>query len=523
MGISTDHLGNHFSSQTKMCEYYGIEKSTFYKRIKKGMSLEAALTTPLKVDICEDHLGNKFPSVVEMCRFYNVDRSTFLYRRERGYSVKDALTLPITEGIAIGCEDHLGNVYISETAMCSHYGINRNTYRRRISAGWSVKDSLTKEAKPSKNPCEDHLGNKFESRSSMCRYWHITLDTFAGREKNGWSLKECLTIPVQEPICCEDHEGNIFESELSMCCFWNVDRATYKQRIDRLGWSLEEALTGTHEKDKNVEDGYGNVFASEREMCEYYGVTISAFAHRKAKGMAVEEALVYELPKCKDHNGDEYANIQDMCRRWKIKRNTYEYRISMGWTMEEALTIPTRYSLGEARVKKYLDELGVCYIHDMSIKSIFTTLNLNAYYDEFVDCYRKELKGARIKISKGKIEKMRFDFTIIKDNTIFAFIEFDGEQHFMFVNLFFKTMNVFFQRNDVDYVKSSYAEFMGIPLLRIRYDQVEIEKIKVMIDDLLLNPKKYTTSHNTFLSNSDYWKPFTDYCCSMGYSIAALA
>ena len=45
-----DHTGKKFKSKKEMCEYWGIKTSTFSSRVKKGMSIEEALTTPLKTN-----------------------------------------------------------------------------------------------------------------------------------------------------------------------------------------------------------------------------------------------------------------------------------------------------------------------------------------------------------------------------------------------------------------------------------------------------------------------------------------
>ena len=39
-----DHLGNEFTTQSEMVEYYGVKPSTFINRRLKGWSLEEALT-----------------------------------------------------------------------------------------------------------------------------------------------------------------------------------------------------------------------------------------------------------------------------------------------------------------------------------------------------------------------------------------------------------------------------------------------------------------------------------------------
>lgn len=41
--IVSDHLGKTFNSVTQMCDFYGIQESTYYKRLKRGYSLKDTL------------------------------------------------------------------------------------------------------------------------------------------------------------------------------------------------------------------------------------------------------------------------------------------------------------------------------------------------------------------------------------------------------------------------------------------------------------------------------------------------
>jgi hypothetical protein len=101
---------------------------------------------------------------------------------------------------------------------------------------------------------------------------------------------------------------------------------------------------------------------------------------------------------------------------------------------------------------------------------------------------------------------MRYDFTIIKNGNIFAFIEFDGIQHFKLVHFFTKTLMEFFNRHSKDKIKTIFAEQKNISLLRIRYDQINM--CESMIDDLLQEPKNYINNHNTYLTEEEYWSVF---------------
>ena len=208
---------------------------------------------------------------------------------------------------------------------------------------------------------------------------------------------------------------------------------------------------------------------------------------------------------CYDHLGQKYASKIEMATAYGITKSTLQNRLKSGWKLKEALCYNHILSIGEQKVLNVLQGKEVYFFHNKTVKTIFTELGIKKEYNFFVELFQLELSKQGINYTKANISRMRPDFAIVKDETIHSFIEYDGEQHFKFVDLFFKTLEYFLKRCDADKVKTDFAELSGIPLLRIRYDQ--IDKIEIMLDDLLTNPTKYLTQHNTFLTEEEYWKP----------------
>ena len=145
----------------------------------------------------------------------------------------------------------------------------------------------------------------------------------------------------------------------------------------------------------------------------------------------------------------------------------------------------------------------MCY--NCTIKKIFNDLHFSFNWNDFLSELQQNLEKIGTKWSKSKIQKLRPDFVLYTDesNTIRGVIEFDGEQHQNFVEFFFKTVEEFFRRSNVDFVKQSLWEYLHIPMLRIRHDQIDI--IDDMVTDFINNPHKYIINHNTYLSEEEYW------------------
>ena len=95
---STDHKGNVFVSEKEMCRHYGVDRTTYKNRRLRGMSIEQALTAASQRGksgphiSCIDHLGISYPSIKAMCRAHGVCVRTYRDRIRRGYSVEEALT-----------------------------------------------------------------------------------------------------------------------------------------------------------------------------------------------------------------------------------------------------------------------------------------------------------------------------------------------------------------------------------------------------------------------------------------------
>lgn len=286
---SEDHEGNQFDSIQAMCDYWGVTRNAFAKRIRLGWSLKEALTEKNKQPI-KDHLGNEFNTQKEMCKHYNISPTTFYQRiYKHGWSLEEALTIAIHGKI----QDHLGNTFHSIEEMCVYYNISLQTFNDRRKKGWSIKKTLTEPTthtnRNHKNH-KDHLGNEFSSIKKMCKYWHIYPKLYNTRRQKNWSIEKALTEPTTKII--QDHLGNEFRSTAAMCSHYGIDTDTFNNRMKK-GWSIEKALTKKPKNTKNLPavDPLGNKFQSAKQMCEHYKADYKLYHHHITTGYTVAEAL----------------------------------------------------------------------------------------------------------------------------------------------------------------------------------------------------------------------------------------
>ena len=82
----------------------------------------------------------------------------------------------------------------------------------------------------------------------------------------------------------------------------------------------------------------------------------------------------------------------------------------------------------------------------------------------------------------------RFDF-MIENNELKYVVEFDGIQHFKFVEYFHKSVNVFIERQEVDILKTIVALKNGFNIIRIDYKQ--IDNVNFHISEALRSEQKF--------------------------------
>ncbi len=368
---SIDHKGIEYASKSEMCKHYGIRRSTFERRIEKGMSLKDALTTPInkvgcRAKKCVDHLGSEYLSEAKMCEHYNINFYTYRERIQKGYSIERALTEPLMEqGLLFKneCFDHLGKKYNSEKEMAMAYGIEPYIFAMRKYNGWDVRRALTTPVRGTK--IYDHLGNEYDNVEKMCSVYNIEPKLYHDRLHKGWSLEKSLTTQKRNTLC-EDHLGNKYRSMDEMAHKYGLCATTIKNRLKK-GLTLKEALT--MEYSYVCYDHLGNKYDSLQKMCEAYGISFGVYKYRLKKGMSIKEALTYQRKSpvskkvikascsdyhstdCYDHLGNWYASKADMARAYGINPNTFRARLYSGMSIEKALTLKAPKKISNEEMK----------------------------------------------------------------------------------------------------------------------------------------------------------------------------
>lgn len=84
--------------------------------------------------------------------------------------------------------------------------------------------------------------------------------------------------------------------------------------------------------------------------------------------------------------------------------------------------------------------------------------------------------------SFSDLPKRRFDFAIFQDTKLICLIEFDGQQHYIYNESWYQTLEEFQAGQSRDEEKNIYCQTHNIHLYRIRYD----ENIEEILKDIML-------------------------------------
>lgn len=243
----TDHLGNEFKTKTEMCNHYGVDRNRFNDRIKRGYSVERALNKGRITErmgkkgvSCVDHHGNTFATKKDMCTHYGIDRTTFNARIKKGWTIEKALTTPLRKK---KIQDHNGVCYESLELMCEEYHITKEVYVLRETKGYTLKERLCGIAGQS---VVDDKGYRYDTLDEMCTMYGINKSTFRTRKRRGASLKECLYgVGVDDEskdiFVINKYFGTSFLSIRQACHHNGMAAHVYRNRRKK-GYSIEESI-----------------------------------------------------------------------------------------------------------------------------------------------------------------------------------------------------------------------------------------------------------------------------------------
>lgn len=351
-------------------------------------------------------------------------------------------------------------------------------------------------------------------QKKLARGKSVTCDIVFKRLEKGWTSDQAIDVPYEfngirppEEVYYTNKEFEIINEH-----YWGVKNACAK---------ISEIITN------KIGDNFRIVFTT---ILNYKSNRRMSF--QRAVDYYLTEKPPFYTPVSYVGNGLEvnFKSLREGCREMSklTEVNLNPGRISdlmsSGLSFTEAVDYETgnkkHISSGERTVKAILLRYGMSegtdFVFDKSIPYVLKKLG-----------YTKEEEGEYIKkitkstgLSVKDVRRYRFDFIIFdaKKKEITKVIEFDGTQHFVYSEKF-HVKRSFEDSFMADSNKTNILQSIDIPLLRIRYDQVD--KIEEMINDLNKNGRKYIRIHNPYIKDaSEYYDLNYHYVASTVHHIA---
>ena len=328
-----------------LCQEHGLTLPQYRARLKNpNWTKEDALTQPKSArphQNITDHLENTYPTLTAMCQHYGLRLDTYRRRLKKSFSKEEALTYkPYQSEIFT---DHKGNTFASRQEMAEHYGFDLSTVTRRLKKGTTLEKALTK---PLYKNITDPFGNTFTTIKEMAEHYDVSSASISHYQNDPEKLARLLTGKRINPLV-EDHKGNVFNGLDDMLKHYGITYSAYKQRRSKLQWDLEKTLTTpVRKRQTSFTDHKGNTYPTIKAMAKAYDIPADILTVRLHLKWPIKKALttpkIIRKKVTTDHNGNPYPSVRKMAEAYQIPYATYWHRRKNGWSKEKALTTPVQ-------------------------------------------------------------------------------------------------------------------------------------------------------------------------------------
>jgi hypothetical protein len=183
--------GEQFPTRRAVAAAFGINRATFYGRLRRGYSPEEAVDKEVAVNIPMTLYGKIYPSIGSAATAHNLPYSLVSKRRGRGWSDEEALTIPS----GIGTEaTYGGKSYKTLKEACEVTGMDPRSASYRLNAGWDIETALDPNAEVDTRKSITINGQNYSTLSDAAREFGLKEITFIKRVRVGWTPEQAAGI-----------------------------------------------------------------------------------------------------------------------------------------------------------------------------------------------------------------------------------------------------------------------------------------------------------------------------------------
>lgn len=320
--------------------------------------------------------GKTFISISSAARTFGVDEDKVFQRLTRhGWTPEQALDIepaPARKG-RITLFEFEGKTFDNFVAACAAYGFDESTVRRRLSLGWSTRQSFGLEIAPirvnSTGQCVQVQDEHFSSVTAAAKKFGVGRHTASKRIKSGMTPEQSLGLaPMPKRVFfgrAIEINGIIYPSVAAASEKFGIDPKLAAAHL-REGWSVEQTFGISDPKPRLTENCgetiqvNGVMYSSRAQAAKANGLD-PRIVHSRLKqfGWTVDQAFGLQPPPVKrsnsaksvDVNGQTFETREAACAAFGITISAVNRRIANGMSVEEAISKVSRKAHSAAKTE----------------------------------------------------------------------------------------------------------------------------------------------------------------------------
>lgn len=327
----------------EIAKHFGIRYHTLYDRLKRGMSLEEAVS--VKIAISQNQRNEVYTvlgykgTLPNIAHHFNIRYATLAQRLRNGMTLEEAVSLPVQSSNLYSVGDYFGTL----PEIAEHFGVNYGTLLKRLRNGIPLEEAIQEQRIVNRYSVCGYTGTLPE----IAEHFGINYDTLMHRLRQGASLEEAISsLQINKIYNIKGYSGTLPE----IAEHYDIKLGTLRTRLQR-GMSLEEALgvSVSTRKGEGANKQYNvNGFTGTlHEIAEHFEVKYTTLINRLRKGWSLEDAILPPMiPPTKV--AKQYSvmgvkgTLKEIAKHFDIKYDTLLDRLHRGLSLEEAVLVPVQ-------------------------------------------------------------------------------------------------------------------------------------------------------------------------------------
>jgi hypothetical protein len=345
-----DTLGELSRKEKHYIEYYDTLKPKGYNNNRGGSVARGIEAFNFE--------GQVYWGLADLADDYGIQEETLRHRVKAGWTIRQSVELDPRPIVTLAGDEWIvgGKVFISAQALCDYFGVINATFKARLKRNWTLEEAIGLDEPPNQI---EYKGKTYKSIPEICDAYSQNYGRVTSRIAQGQTLEQALN-PKENPKRFGKInitiDGKNFDSKTAAAKFYKMTTGKLELRLEYLNEEQTiakfkdlEKRTHRHKgRDLTVE---GITYTSFAALEKAYGVNKDTIRHRLDVGKPLEEAVGLTGKKNQfplEFKGRIFKSETEIAKHYKIKCATFAYRLNKaGWNLEEAVGLKQRSPIGK--------------------------------------------------------------------------------------------------------------------------------------------------------------------------------